>query len=126
MSGNYEIDVVLEGEPIRGSPFALSIITLRPEASQCRVHGAGLHTAVSRKPQSFQVDFVDGRGHPSHAEELDVYVEWVGGVGADQTAVPRAVPTELERKTASVVAAYAAKLPSPPRSPTRRSPSRRA
>jgi hypothetical protein len=116
MSGNYEIDVVLEGEPIRGSPFALSIITLRPEASQCRVHGAGLRTAVSRKPQSFQIDFVDGRGHPSHAEELDVYVEWVGGVGADQTAVPRAVPTEQERKTAAVVAAYAAKLPSPPRS----------
>ena len=34
ISGNYVLDVLLDGAPIRGSPFSLSIITLRPDAKQ--------------------------------------------------------------------------------------------
>jgi hypothetical protein len=92
MSGNYVIDVLLGGEHIRGSPFALSIITLRPEASRCLVRGDGLYAAVSRKPQKFEIDFVDALGDPAFAEELDVYVERVGDIEA---AVGRLQPCHL-------------------------------
>ena len=88
MSGNYVIDVLLGGEHIRGSPFALSIITLRPEASRCLVRGDGLYAAVSRKPQKFEVDFVDALGDPAFAEELDVYVERVGDIEAEVKTAP--------------------------------------
>ena len=106
MSGNYVIDILLGGEHIRGSPFALSIITLRPEASRCLVRGDGLYGAVSRKPQKFEIDFVDALGDPAFAEELDVYVERVGDIEAEVKAAPAEpvplVGAALEERLATV------------------------
>lgn len=79
MTGQYNIEIRLDDEPIRGSPFSLNVITLRPDAAQCQVRGDALHRAVARLPQKFDVLFVDASGHTAHAEDLDVFVEpWDG------------------------------------------------
>ena len=134
MSGHYHVEIALDGAPIRGSPWMLNVITARPEAAQCVVRGEGLKEAVSRKPQKFEVEFVDARGHPSHAEELDVYIEYLGlpsgapslplssilsatdgdGEGLPTVGAPKAVPTADELKAAAAVAAYEAQLVAPP------------
>ena len=57
----------------------LSVITLRPDASRCVVRGDALHRAVARTPMKFEVLFVDAKGHPTFAEDLDVYVEEIEG-----------------------------------------------
>ena len=79
MTGAYSIHITLDEDPIKGSPFILNVITLRPDAAQCVVRGDALYKAVARIPQKFDVLFVDAIGHVAHAEELDVFVEpWVG------------------------------------------------
>ena len=75
MTGRYSVEIRLDDFPIKGSPFTLSVITLRPDAAQCIVRGAALHHAVARQPHKFEVLFVDAIGHVAHAEELDVHVE---------------------------------------------------
>ena len=76
----YHLYIGLDDEPIRGSPFSINVITLRPDAAQCVVRGEALRKAVARMPQRFDVLFVDAIGHTAHAEELDVYVEpWPEG-----------------------------------------------
>ena len=78
MTGTYSIDVRLEDEPIKGSPFFVTVITLRPEASHCQVRGSALHSAVARTSVKFEVHFADAMGSPAHAEDLDVWVEPMG------------------------------------------------
>ena len=63
-------------EAVLGSPFELNIITMRPEASLCAIWGPGLRHAVARKPNKFEISFIDSTGAPCLAEELDVFVEW--------------------------------------------------
>ena len=63
MTGQYHIHIALDDEPIKGSPFNLNVITLRPEADKCVVRGDALHKAVARLPQKFDVLFVDAIGH---------------------------------------------------------------
>jgi hypothetical protein len=75
MTGMYHIYVHLDEDPVKGSPFDMQVITLRPDAAQCQVRGESLHRAVARRPQNFDVLFVDAIGHVAHAEELDVWVE---------------------------------------------------
>ena len=67
----------MDDEPIESSPFTLSVITLRPDASRCVVKGSALRNAVARTPHRFEVLFVDAMGHTAHAEDLDVYVKAV-------------------------------------------------
>ena len=74
MTGKYSIYINLDEDGIRGSPFSLNVITLRPDAAQCQVRGEALHKAVARVPQKFDVLFVDAIGHTAHAEDLDVWV----------------------------------------------------
>lgn len=105
------LDVLIDGDHLQGSPFALSVITLRPDAAQCVVRGEGLKDAISRKPQKFEVEFVDSRGHPSNAEDLDVYVTWAGGDAA--SAPPPAQLSSAEKEARAAVSAYASRIQSP-------------
>ena len=80
-SGTYSIAITLHGVPMPGSPFALTVLAPRADASRCMLRGEALRSIVARAPQTFDVEFVDAFGSVAHAEELDVYVE------------PRPVPT---------------------------------
>ena len=65
LSGQYHIAISLGGEAIYGSPFSLAVVTLRPVPTMSLVRGKGLNAAVARRPQSFEVLFVDPMGHPA-------------------------------------------------------------
>ena len=80
---------------IAGCPFTLDVITRQPDASKCVVRGEGLAEAISRKPQKFELEFVDFQGHVSAAEELEVYVEWAGGEHSFTPSEHLCTPSEL-------------------------------
>ena len=73
----YTVSITLYGEPIPGSPFALTVLSPVPDAMQCRVRGPGLHSAIAREPSHFEIEFVDAFGQVTHAEDIDCYVELV-------------------------------------------------
>ena len=85
-TGSFVINVTLDGCNIQGSPFQVSIITLRPDPAQCVLRGEALHSAIARTPMKFEVLFVDATGHPTQAEDLDVYLESMDEVSKDQNA----------------------------------------
>ena len=66
VSGEVLVLVSVNGVPIAGSPFAVSVVTLRPEPSRCLLHGDGLRLAVARVPTTFNLDFVDSLGHSAY------------------------------------------------------------
>lgn len=74
-SGAYTIAITLHGVPMPGSPFALTVLVPRADATRCLLRGATLKSIVARTPASFDVEFSDAFGQVSHAEDLDVYVE---------------------------------------------------
>lgn len=80
-SGHYSISVSLHGVPLPGSPFPLHVLRPAPLASRCVLRGSGLSTGVAREPTSFEIEFVDAFGETTHAEELDVFVEFVAELG---------------------------------------------
>ena len=113
MTGTYSIDVRLEDEPIKGSPFFVTVITLRPEASHCQVRGSALHSAVARTSVKFEVHFADAMGSPAHAEDLDVWVEPMGWT-PEMPVTDRLGGGEAAAAAAAVAASKAAsKAPSP-------------
>ena len=71
LTGSFSVSITMGGAHIKGSPYELSVITLRPDASRCIVRGEALHKAVARTPMKFEALFVDGMGHPAQAEDLD-------------------------------------------------------
>ena len=75
VSGNFSIAVSLQGTPLPGSPFALSVLQPRPDPPQCVLSGDGLRAATARERTEFFVEYVDRLGQVTHAEELDVWVE---------------------------------------------------
>ena len=74
-SGTYTIAITLHGVPMPGSPFALTVLVPRADASRCVLRGATLKSIVARTPSAFDVEFSDAFGQVAHSEELDVYVE---------------------------------------------------
>ena len=61
LTGQFTVWITLDGVNIKGSPYDLSVITLRPEASRCVLRGAALTSAVARQPMKFEVLFVEER-----------------------------------------------------------------
>lgn len=78
LTGTYGVWITLDGCNISGSPYELSVITLRPAAERCVVRGDALRDSIARTPMKFEVLFVDAKGCPTFAEDLDVYVERTG------------------------------------------------
>ena len=72
----FTIWITLDGVNIRGSPFDLAVITLRPESTRCIVRGEALHKAIARIPMKFEVLFVDVSG--SGARRPRTGVHWEG------------------------------------------------
>ena len=87
---------------IAGSPFSLSVINLRPDASKCEVRGDAPSRAVARQPAKFEVLYVDAMGHPSQAEELDVWVERFAGEPPPPPLAPPPPPQPLTDVGAAV------------------------
>ena len=81
LTGSFSVHVTLDGCHVLGSPYELTVVTLRPDPTKCEVRGEALHQAVARSPAKFEILFVDAMGHPAQAEEIDVFVERVGGQG---------------------------------------------
>ena len=78
VSGKYELSIALHGYQLAGGPFGVSVLSRAPDPRACKLKGAGLSKAVAREPTAFEVEFIDSFGQVTHAEELDLYVEWVG------------------------------------------------
>ena len=81
-SGPYSVSVLLHGVPLPGSPWRLDVAMPRPDAAQCICRGDALTAATARETSSFEVSFIDSHGQPTHAEDLDLYVEHVDGGGS--------------------------------------------
>ena len=75
VSGQLEVHIWLNGKLLPRCPYSAEAVTLRPEPSMCVLRGESLRSAVARKPQAFDIDFVSALGHVAYAEELDVRVE---------------------------------------------------
>ena len=82
VSGTYSMSITLHGYPLAGSPFTIHVLSRAPDPQQSKLKGSGLHKAVAREPTAFEIEFVDCFGQVTHAEELDVHVEWVGDPNA--------------------------------------------
>ena len=74
-SGPYQVSVLLHGAPLPHSPWKISVLMPRPDPSQCIVRGDALSRTSAREIAAFEVGFMDAFGQPTHAEELDVWVE---------------------------------------------------
>ena len=115
-SGRYTISIALDGEPLRGSPFACTVSTLTPCASMCRLQGKALSHAIAREQSSFEVRFCDALGQVAHAEELEVYVEPVvegahdeaGATERSSAAEPATAPAGASGGAGQAMAAVSA------------------
>ena len=76
VSGLYQLSINLSGHGIKGSPFNVQVLSRAPDHTKCKVKGPGLSASVAREPTSFEIEFVDCFGQVTHAEDLDVWVEW--------------------------------------------------
>ena len=76
VSGLYQLSINLNGHSIKGSPFNVQVLSRAPDHTKCKVKGPGLSASVAREPTSFEIEFVDCFGQVTHAEDLDVWVEW--------------------------------------------------
>lgn len=74
-SGAYTIAITLAGRSMPGSPFALTVLMPRADASRSTLRGDALKHVVARHPSAFDIEFCDAFGQVAHAEELDIYVE---------------------------------------------------
>ena len=52
-SGAYSIAITLHGVPMHGSPFPLTVLVPRADASRCNVKGDALRQTVARQASSF-------------------------------------------------------------------------
>ena len=82
-SGSYTVSIMLHGASLSGSPWTLEVLMPRPDAAQSSVKGDALTRAAARETMAFECGFVDALGHPTHAEEIDVYVVQVADGEAD-------------------------------------------
>jgi hypothetical protein len=74
-SGEYRIDVTINGEKLAGSPFTCIASTRTPHPANCSIVGDALKRAVSREQQHVEVCFRDALGNIAHAEDVDCYAE---------------------------------------------------
>lgn len=88
-SGAYTIAITLAGRSMPGSPFSLTVLVPRADASRCSLRGDSLKKIVARNSHVFDVDFCDAFAQVAHAEDLDVYVEpRPAPENADSTKLP--------------------------------------
>jgi hypothetical protein len=74
-SGAYSIAITLAGRSMPGSPFSLTVLVPRADASKCTLNGDALKKIIARASSTFTVEFCDAFSQITNAEELDVYVE---------------------------------------------------
>ena len=55
VSGQLVVTVTLDGVHLRGSPFTVAAVTLRPDAANCVLRGDALTSAVARMAMTFEV-----------------------------------------------------------------------
>lgn len=77
-AGRCRISVTLDGDPLTGSPFACTVHSPQPSASQCTIEGAGLTRLVAAKHETFNVRFRDQLGQTAPYAELDVFLKPAG------------------------------------------------
>jgi hypothetical protein len=97
-SGVYTVNILLHGAPLADSPFELKVLMPRPDAAQCVVKGEALSKAAAREISAFEIGFVDALGHPTHAEDIDVYVQPIIEGEADDDSLERLTNTGGEAK----------------------------
>lgn len=105
LTGAFAVTITLDGCHILGSPYTLTVVTLRPDPSRCVLRGAALNHAVARVPAKFEICFVDAMGNPAHAEDLDVFIEKI-----DDDPTPADAPTGPSASALSSASASAARL----------------
>ena len=74
VSGQYYISCSLHGTSLPNSPFCINVLAPTSDPEKCVLSGDALSWITARDVSSFQVEFVDALGQPTHAEELDVFV----------------------------------------------------
>lgn len=100
-SGVYLISISLYGEGLPGSPFTCRCSTPTPSAPFCVVSGNALQKAIARQQQFFEIQFRDAQGNIAHAEEVDVYVEFVEPTPLASQSDNKELELEVQPGTAS-------------------------
>jgi len=75
--GDYHIDVLLSGVPIKDSPFTAKV-KAAPDASKSWAEGPGLNGTYQNVPTHFTVHARDAWNHPVSGDDLKVTVEGHG------------------------------------------------
>ena len=88
VSGQLTIHVTINGQPLPGSPFSVTALTLRPDPVKCELRGDALTSAIARKTMAFEIDFIDALGNPAVAEDLDMRLERIEPLPADVVVAP--------------------------------------
>ena len=78
--GSYTVHVKMNGEPISGSPFKLTVSVPSAQAEMCKVSGKGLSKMTAGEMATFQVAYHDKQGLPAPAAELDIRIKPEGTV----------------------------------------------
>eukprot|EP01113_Clastostelium_recurvatum_P018917 TRINITY_DN222_c0_g1_i3.p1 TRINITY_DN222_c0_g1~~TRINITY_DN222_c0_g1_i3.p1 ORF type:complete len:958 (+),score=357.35 TRINITY_DN222_c0_g1_i3:135-3008(+) len=60
--GNFHVDVTLDGQPISGGPFSVTIMDATPDQSYAK--GPGLEGGQQNNPATFTIFAIDGEGRP--------------------------------------------------------------
>ena len=107
VSGQLQVHIWLNGKLLPRCPYSAEAVTLRPEPSMCVLRGESLRSAVARKPQAFDIDFVSALGHVAYAEELDVRVERIQQLTTASSPTARAGGTSAATGSNADVAAAA-------------------
>ncbi|KAK9845317.1 hypothetical protein WJX81_003385 [Elliptochloris bilobata] len=63
ISGQYRLEVTLDGRPLAGSPFPLHVRCDETAAAVCKLFGVGLTHAVAGERTSFGIQAVDCKGN---------------------------------------------------------------
>ena len=73
-TGNSQIQISINNQQIRGSPFRVQITDDPPEADQCEASGQGLKRAVTGLLSEFRVDIVNSKKQPIKISPDDISV----------------------------------------------------
>ena len=107
-SGNFELVLLLYGEPVAGTPVAIEAWMPRPDVSKCRVALCAPHhdTAQVRAgmASTFELTLIDPVGKPAPSQDLEVaiYPIWLNmKSGVERSAFERQPPRAWDRKKAA-------------------------
>jgi len=65
--GEHQVDVRLDGEPLRGSPLRVSVIPEQLCLAACQLQGPGVHRCVAGTRSTFVIEAHDSRGNRLHS-----------------------------------------------------------